>query len=174
MDTFFKRIQSKTRLFNPLKDFSLDEIPFEIRYDPLTGETGRVFDTPYRPPDSPDIAGIIQRSREMFCPFCPDALEKSTPLFPTELIPDGRIKHGDATLIPNLIPFDTYAGVSILSREHYIGIEDLTPEVMSDAFFAALLFIQRVIEFDPGYNSLLSTGIICLHPDQAWFIHIFR
>jgi len=171
MHTFFKRIQSKTRLFNPLKNFSLDEIPFEIRYDPLTGETGRVFDTPYRPPDRPDIAETIQRSREMFCPFCPDALETSTPLFPKEFIPEGRIKQGDATLIPNLIPFDTYAGVSILSGEHYIGIEDLTPEIMRDAFSAALQFIQRVVDFDPevqffsiNWNYMPPSGSSLVHP----------
>lgn len=149
MHTFFKRIHSQTRLFNPLKDFSFDEIPFEIRYDPLTGETGRVFDTPYRPPERPEIDEMIQRSKELFCPFCPDTLEKSTPLFPEELIPEGRIKEGQATLIPNLLPFDTYAGVAILSAEHYIRIEDLTPEIIRDAFSAALLFIQRVVDFDP-------------------------
>jgi galactose-1-phosphate uridylyltransferase len=85
-------------LFNPLKDFSLDEIPFEIRYDPLTGETGRVFDTPYRPPDRTDIAEMIQRSKEMFCPFCPDALEKSTPLFPKEFIPEGNPGNNEGCL----------------------------------------------------------------------------
>ncbi len=63
MNIFFKRIKSKTRFLNPIKGFSLDEIPFEIRYDPLTGETGRVFDLPYMPPDKPDLKETIQRSR---------------------------------------------------------------------------------------------------------------
>jgi UDPglucose--hexose-1-phosphate uridylyltransferase len=171
MDTLFKRIQSKTRLINPLKDFSLDEIPFEIRYDPLTGETGRVFDTPYKPPERHDINETVQRSREIFCPFCPDTLEKSTPLFPEELIPGGRIKEGQATLIPNLLPFDTYAGVAILSEKHYIKIADLTPEIMKDAFSAALLFIKRVVEFDPevhffsiNWNYMPQSGSSLVHP----------
>ena len=171
MDTFFKRIHSKIRLYNPLKEFSLDEIPFEIRTDPLTGETGRVFDTPYRPPERQDIDETVQRSREIFCPFCPEALEKSTPLFPKELIPEGRIKQGRATLIPNLLPFDTYAGVAIPSAEHYIGIENLTPEVMKDAFSAVLLFIKRVIEFDPkvqffslNWNYMPPSGSSLVHP----------
>lgn len=171
MSISFKRIKSKTRLFNPLKNFSFDEIPFEIRYDPLTGETGRVFDLPYKPPDRPDIGETIQRSREIFCPFCPDTLEKSTPLFPKEFIPGGRIREGQATLIPNLVPFDTYAGVSILSGEHYIKIEDLTPEIMRDAFSAALLFIKRVIDFDPevkflyiNWNYMPQSGSSLIHP----------
>jgi UDPglucose--hexose-1-phosphate uridylyltransferase len=171
MHKFFKRIQSKTHLFNPLKDLSFDEIPFEIRYDPLTGETGRVFDTPYRPPERPEIDETVQRSKELFCPFCPDALETSTPLFPEELIPGGRIRQGKATLIPNLLPFDTYAGVAILSEEHYIKIADLTPEIMKDAFSASLLFIQRVVEFDPevhffsiNWNYMPQSGSSLVHP----------
>ena len=171
MNTFFKMIKSKTRLLNPLKDFSLDEIPLEIRYDPLTGETGRVFDLPYKPPDRPDLKETIQCSREIFCPFCPEALEKSTPLFPKEFIPEGRIKVVQATLIPNLVPFDKYAGVSILSGEHYIGIEDLTPERMRDAFSAALLFIQRIVDFDPevkffyiNWNYMPQSGSSMIHP----------
>ncbi len=167
----FKRIKSKTRLLNPLKDFSLDEIPFEIRYDPLTGETGRVFDFPYKPPDRPDIKETIQRSREISCPFCPEALEKSTPLFPKEFIPGGRIREGQATLIPNIIPFDRYAGISILSGEHYIGIEDLAPERMKDAFSATLLFIKRVVDFDPevqflyiNCNYMPQSGSSLVHP----------
>jgi len=156
---------------NPLKGFSFDEIPFEIRYDPLTGETGRVFDTPYRPPERPEIDETVQRSKELFCPFCPDALEASTPLFPEELIPGGRIKQGQATLIPNLIPFDTYAGVVILSAEHYIKIADFTPKIMEDAFSAALVFIQRVVDFDPqvqffsiNWNYMPQSGSSLVHP----------
>lgn len=156
---------------NPFKGFSLDEIPFEIRYDPLTGETGRVFDFPYKPPATPDIQEIVQRSKEIFCPFCPDKLEKSTALFPKGFIPEGRIKAGQATLIPNLLPLDTYAGVSILSGEHYIGIEELTPETMRDAFSAALLFIQRVVDVDPkvqffsiNWNYMPQSGSSLVHP----------
>jgi len=124
MTISFNKIEAKTRLLNPLKDFVLDEIPLEIRFDPLTGQTGRVFDLPYTPPEKPDLSKIIQQSKEIFCPFCPEALEKSTPLFPEEVIQGGRIMKGQALLIPNLLPIDKYAWVSILSTEHYNAIED--------------------------------------------------
>jgi galactose-1-phosphate uridylyltransferase len=170
MKLSFKTIKGKARLINPLKGFTLDEIPYELRFDPLTGETGRVFDFPFTP-DMPDLAGTVQRSREIFCPFCPETLEKSTPLFPEDLIPEGRIRVGEATLIPNLVPIDTYAGVSIFSREHYIPIENMTPETMHDPFAAALSFIKRVADQDPlvnffsiNWNYMPPAGSSMVHP----------
>ncbi len=170
-DTFFKKIRSKTSFLSPFKDFAMDEIPFEIRYDPLTGETGRVFDLPYQVPERADPREVIQRSRELFCPFCPDSLKKSTPLFPEELVKEGRIHIGRATLIPNLVPFDTYAGVAIVSPEHYISMEELTPEAMSDAFSAAMMFIREVARFDPevryfsiNWNYMPQSGSSLVHP----------
>lgn len=148
MSVEFKKIRSQVRLMNPFKGHSLDEIPFEIRFDPLTGETGRVFDLPFKA-GKPDVADIVDRSRKIFCPFCPASLEKSTPEFPKDLIPEGRIKVGDATLIPNLAPFEKHAGVAIFSKEHFLPMEDLTPETMRDAFSASLLYLKRVAQSDP-------------------------
>jgi len=151
MSISFKKIVTKTSFLNPLKNFSPDEVPFEIRFDPLTGQTGRVFDLPYHP-EPPDLSQLVQRSKEIFCPFCPNELEKSTPLFPKELVEDGRIKVGKALLIPNLLPFDKYAGISVLSPQHYLSMKDLTPEEIGDAFSATLLFVKRVAEVDPAVN----------------------
>ena len=148
MSIEFKRITGKTRLLNPFKGNILDEIPFEIRFDPLTGSTGRVFDLPFKA-EKPDVADIVERSKTIFCPFCPAALEKSTPEFPKDLIPEGRIKVGGATLIPNLAPFEKHAGVAIFSPEHFLPMENLTPETMRDAFSACLLYLKRVAQSDP-------------------------
>ena len=147
MTIFFKKITGRTRLLNPFKGNTLDEIPFEIRFDPLTGQTGRVFDLPFKA-DKPDVSDIVDRSKKIFCPFCPAALEKSTPEFPKDLIPEGRIQVGDATLIPNLAPFEKHAGVAIFSREHFLPMENLTPETMRDAFLASLLYLKRVAQAD--------------------------
>jgi UDPglucose--hexose-1-phosphate uridylyltransferase len=148
MTISFKKITGKTRLLNPFKGNTLDEIPFEIRFDPLTGQTGRVFDLPFKA-EKPDVADIVDRSKRIFCPFCPASLEKSTPEFTKDLIPEGRIKVGDATLIPNLAPFEKHAGVAIFSQEHFLPMENLTPETMRDAFSACLLYLNRVAQSDP-------------------------
>jgi galactose-1-phosphate uridylyltransferase len=144
----FRKIRSQVRLINPLKNHTLDEIPFEIRFDPLTGETGRVFDLPFKA-EKPDVDDTVERSRKLFCPFCPETLQKSTPEFPRDFVPEGRIRVGDACLIPNLAPFEKYAGVAILSPEHFIPMEALGPEKVHDAFSASLLFLRKVSRFDP-------------------------
>ena len=148
MTISFKKTTGRTRLLNPFKGNTLDEIPFEIRFDPLTGQTGRVFDLPFKA-EKPDVADIVDRSKKIFCPFCPASLEKSTPEFPKDLIPEGRIKVGHATLIPNLAPFEKHAGVAIFSQEHFLPMENLTPETMRDAFSASLLYLKRVAQSDP-------------------------
>jgi UDPglucose--hexose-1-phosphate uridylyltransferase len=169
MSVAFKKITERTRLLNPFKGNTIDEIPFEIRFDPLTGSTGRVFDLPFKA-ERPDVTGIVERSKNIFCPFCPSALEKSTPEFPKDLIPEGRIKVGDATLIPNLAPFEKHAGVAIFSQEHFLPMENLTPEVMHDAFSASLLYFKRVTETDPlvryfsiNWNYMPSAGSSIVH-----------
>jgi UDPglucose--hexose-1-phosphate uridylyltransferase len=148
MTISFNKIIGKTRLLNPFKSNTLDEIPFEIRFDPLTGATGRVFDLLFKA-EKPDVADIVDRSRKIFCPFCPAALEKSTPEFPKDLVPEGRIKVGKATLIPNLAPFEKHAGVAIFSPEHFLPMENLTPDTMGDAFSACLVYFRRVAQRDP-------------------------
>jgi len=170
MTVSFRKIQSSARILNPFKGHALDELPFEIRFDPLTGETGRVFDLPFKA-EKPRIEAIIERSGEIFCPFCPEVLEKSTPAFPEDIIPGGRLKVGRASVIPNLVPFDQYAGVTVFSDEHYIPMEKLTPETMRDAFLASLLFLKRIEEIDLtvrffsiNWNYMPPAGSSIVHP----------
>jgi len=170
MTVSFKKISSSARILNPLKGHALDELPFEIRFDPLTGETGRVFRLPFKA-DKPRMEETVQRSREIFCPFCPGVLEKSTPAFPEDIIPGGRLKVGRASVIPNLVPFDRYAGVAIFSDEHYLPMEDLTAETMKDAFLASLLFLKRIQDIDSAvrffsinWNYMPPAGSSIVHP----------
>jgi len=169
MAVAFRKIASKMRFMNPQKDFALEEIPFEIRTDPLTGFTGRVFDLPYSPPEHEPIEGL--GGKPGFCPFCPEHIEQSTPLYPKELISEGRIRIGEATLFPNLLPLDKYTGVSVLSHDHYIAMQDMTPDKMTDAFFAARLLIERIAETDPevacfniNWNYGREAGSSIVHP----------
>lgn len=148
-----------------------EEIPFEIRTDPLTGTTGRVFNFPYQPPKSPNTDETFKRSEGIFCPFCPENIENSTPRFPEELIPGGKIRKGTATLVPNILPLDRYVGVAVFSPQHFVRMEHLNPEMMRDAFLLVQEFIQRVSEFDPGvdcfsinWNYMPPAGSSLVHP----------
>ncbi|MBW1941317.1 MAG: hypothetical protein JRJ51_00600, partial [Deltaproteobacteria bacterium] len=87
------------------------------------------------------------------------------------LVPEGRIRVGDAILFPNILPLDRYTGISVLSKTHYVPMEDFTPETMQDAFRAALIFINRVAAYDPGiqyfninWNYMPQAGSSLVHP----------
>ena len=147
----FRKIKTQTRLLNPFRDFTPDKIPLEVRFDPLTGQTGRVFNLHYKC-EPTDWTDIVKQSQKSFCPFCEAALEKSTPLFPQDLIPEGRIRLGEATLIPNLVPFDKYAGVCIMTHRHFVPLQDWSPENMLDAFAASQRFLKEIAARDPAVN----------------------
>jgi UDPglucose--hexose-1-phosphate uridylyltransferase len=148
-----------------------EEVPFEIRTDPLTGTTGRVFSLPYHPPKSPNTEETFKRSEEIFCPFCPENIENSTPRFPEKLVPEGKIRIGSATLVPNVLPLDRYVGVAVFSPQHFVRMEELTPEMMRDAFLAVQEFIRRVSEVDRradcfsiNWNYMPPAGSSLVHP----------
>jgi len=171
MDISFKKIKGHMRVKNPFKGFSMDEIPFEIRYDPLTGQSTRIFDLPYRPVSRPDFDALIKRSKDMTCPFCPESLERVTPLFPEDMIPGGRLHEGAACLFPNLLPLDQYAAVCIFGKDHFIAPGDFTPEIIRDGFAAAKTFIEIVARHDPdarffniNWNYMPPSGSSMIHP----------
>jgi len=171
MGISFKKIKDVMRLKNPLKGFSMDEIPFEIRYDSLTEQTTRVFDLPYRPVARPDFSELIRKSKEMNCPFCPESIEKVTPLYSEEIIQGGRIHVGGAVLFPNLLPLDRYAGVCIFGSDHFIALGDFTPDIMRDGFIAARTFVDIIARHDPdvhffsiNWNYMPPSGSSMIHP----------
>ncbi|MFP4086367.1 MAG: hypothetical protein ACLFUL_06195 [Desulfobacteraceae bacterium] len=171
MSIAFEKIKDRTRLKNPFKDFAMDEVPFEIRCDPLTGQTSRVFDLPYRPIARPDFGELVQKSRETDCPFCPEHLEQMTPLYPEEIVPEGRVHVGDACIFPNFLPLDRYAGVCIFGKDHFIPPGGFTPEVMRDGFTAARTFIRTIARKDPdvhffsiNWNYMPPAGSSIMHP----------
>lgn len=170
MAVTFKKISSSARILNPLKGHALDDLPFEIRFDPLTGETGRIFQLPFKA-EKPDVEETVRKSREIFCPFCPEVLEKSTPAFPEDIVPGGRLRVGAASVIPNLVPFDRYAGVTVFSDRHHIPMEDFTPAAMKDPFVASLRFLQRLEAIDSkvrffsiNWNYMPPAGSSIVHP----------
>ena len=171
MAIHFRRFKDKMSFMNPFKDFTLDEMSLEVRFDPLTGQTSRILDMPYELPARPDLDDLVRKSREISCPFCPDSLEKSTPIYPEELVPEGRIIRGEACLFPNIMPLDRYTGVCVLSKAHYIAMEEFTPGILKDSFMASWDFVRAVAAHDPdaGYfninwNYMFPAGSSLVHP----------
>lgn len=162
----------KTTFHNPLQNFELTEIPCEIRYDPLTGQAARLISI--RKPNLPehDWTPFVEESRRRFCPFCPDQIEQTTPRFPEELIPGGRFQWGEATVVPNLNPYDQYSVVVVISPRHYLSMPELTPEVISNSFEAGLEFLKRISAKDSqgakycsiNWNYMPYSGGSLIHP----------
>jgi galactose-1-phosphate uridylyltransferase len=168
---FVKRVNQSTYL-DPASDFALKTVESEIRYDPLTGRISRVF--PFRKFALPkhDWTPFVEQSKQRFCPFCPEVLEKVTPKFPADIAPEGRIKIGDVTVVPNLNPYDKYASLVVMSSRHYIPIEEIDAKLIVSSFRAGLDYLQRVTAIDPdgsryvsmNWNYMPYSGGSIIHP----------
>ena len=99
----FERQQKNARYLDPQTNFQEKSIACEMRRDPLTGRSGRVahglgFHLP--PLDVAPLVAISQVS----CPFCLGRLFEVTPRFPVEIVPEGRLKLGEAVVFPTWCP----------------------------------------------------------------------
>ncbi len=88
----------------PDRDFASSETSVEVRWDPLTGHAARLVrsPSPLFPPSGFDLEALAEQT-ELSCPFCPDRLERMTPMFPPAVWPEGRIRSGGAVGFPNLL-----------------------------------------------------------------------
>jgi len=160
------------RISDPTRDFEETILPFERRVDPLTRQTSIVYVARSRVPiGEPDIPGLIERSLAVGCPFCPQAMDKFAMRFPTDLIPEGRIDLGESHVFAQVLPLAPYGAVIVLSSEHFIGLSDFTEGMLADGFSACQVYLQRVLEYDPGakYHSILwnympPSGASQIHP----------
>jgi len=147
--------------------------PIEYRQDPLTGVVtfihprrgrGAYFHT-----EQELIEQMALQTREG-CFFCPDKVATSTPTFPTELVSEGRLARGQATLFPNLFAQKSCAAVAVLSHAHYLRLDEFTPSLFADAFILAGDYLARAHEVygaryaEVGGNYLHPSGSSVMHP----------
>lgn len=157
------------RFLDPTDGFADKERGIEYRIDPLTGEMGMVRDLRYSNPPPPDLTSLIEKSRER-CPFCPGAVEETTPRFIPAFREEGYIQVGEARVFPNLYPYNRYGAVTVISREHYVGLSAFTVPMLTDAFLASREYLKTVSAYDPESKYC---GIMwnCFPPANASQIH---
>ncbi|MFZ5644265.1 MAG: hypothetical protein ACOY46_11800 [Bacillota bacterium] len=168
----FRKNISKTVYHDPTKNFTLNEVNSEKRYDPLTGKMVRIF--PFRKIAFPrhDWTPFVEESRQRFCPFCPGVLEHATPRFQEEFIPGGRLQVGESVLVPNLHPYETHTGVVVMTPQHYLSMEDITVNIMADSMEAGLKYLLAIAEKDSknarycsiNWNYMPYAGGSLIHP----------
>ena len=174
MDIKFNKKVSEAVLHSPLKNFEMVSQPIEGRADPLTGHTtvvrtGRKFWQTQYTTDEELLSEIAEQTRE-WCFFCPEKVSESTPRYPEEFIPGGRITVGEATLFPNLFAQKEHSAVAVISRQHFVPLDQFTPQLLADAFKACSVFVQRVYDYksakhcEIGFNYMFPAGSSLPHP----------
>jgi len=178
---------AEARLLNPLKNFELDLQPIEYREDPLLGltsivRTGRRFWAALYTTDEKVLEELIERTRGR-CFFCPDKVAASTPRFPPEFIPEGKLHKEDAWLFPNLFAQKEYSAIAVISSRHYLPLDEFTPQILGNGFKLSAEYIGRVHQIkgikyaEIGCNYLFTGGASIVHPhlqilasDMAYYL----
>lgn len=152
----FRRQFHHSVFLDPARDLAEKKAVTEVRYDPLTGNVSKLF--PFRSLNFQrhDWEPFVEKSRQQFCPFCPGTLEKATPRFVKDFYAGGHIKAGEATVVPNLNPYEKYAAVVIMCREHYVPMAEIQPAMIIDSFQAALSYLKTARKYDPENTSYCS------------------
>ena len=108
---------------NPLLGNRLDTQDLEIRKDPLTDRQS-IFNPRLQDKAAvffgPTDAALIERlarASEPSCFLCGERWKQTTPMYPEELVPGGRIQVGDAVLFPNLFPLSQLHAVIRVGRD---------------------------------------------------------
>jgi UDPglucose--hexose-1-phosphate uridylyltransferase len=151
--------------------FTEQVIPLEFRLDPLTGQSCRVVRFNLNRIQKTDLAALEKRSRELPCPFCPPLVEKITPRFPPDLVPEGVIRQGQARAFPNTGPYDVHGAVVVITDQHFVKLTEFTLETIFNALLAAHTFLKDVLKADHAvkhhfiaWNYMPPSGGSLVHP----------
>jgi UDPglucose--hexose-1-phosphate uridylyltransferase len=148
-----------------------DDIPVEFRTDPLTGRTCRVVRYSTDRIVATDLAALDRKSRELGCPFCPGTIDKITPQFPPDLVPERVIRRGKAIAFPNTGPYDVYGIVVVMSDKHLITLKEFDLDTVFNALLAAQDCLKRFEKADAevkyhfiAWNYMMPSGGSLVHP----------
>ncbi|HEV8624186.1 MAG TPA: hypothetical protein VG034_06995 [Acidimicrobiia bacterium] len=162
----------KVEVLHPGHGFEPVATHLEIRWDPLTGHTSRVLPpSGLLPPQRFDLAALAAETQAA-CPFCSELIESAVPRFPSAILPEGRLRVGEAVLFPNLLPYSQYSSVSVYSpARHFLPLGQLTPRLVTDNLAAQVAFDDAVVAADPAAswasinaNHMLPSGSSIFHP----------
>ena len=169
MEIKFERFHLQSDSRSPLGESEIISVPTEVRIDPLTKRRSRIITWALPPQDKFDFSKMAQESKG--CIFCPENVLQKTPQFLNEISSEGRISIGGAIGFPNLYPAGTYGSVVVLCGDHFLNLNQLTPEIYEEAFSVSVEIIRRTMDFDPdarywqiSQNYLLPGGSSILHP----------
>lgn len=173
----FESVESGFTILNPQNNFSEETHKVEVRKDPLLGDTS-VYNPFLRDKakaffgdNDPDLVRRLVDESSKTCIFCGDRIEKTTPKYPPDLVPEGRIRRGEALLFPNLFAIGKYHAVAALSASHFLKLSEFTAGIVGDGLTAVRDFIKAVYRNDESVpfatinaNYLFPGGASLVHP----------
>lgn len=169
MEIKFERYHLQSDFLSPLNGFETVSVPTEVRIDPLTRRRSRIITWGLPDRGKFDFSQMIEESKG--CIFCPENVLLKTPQFLKEIVPEGRISIGRAIGFPNLYPAGTYGSVVVLCENHFLNLNEFTPEIYEEGLSVAVEIIRKTIAYDPNarfwqvcQNFLLPGGSSILHP----------
>jgi UDPglucose--hexose-1-phosphate uridylyltransferase len=173
----FERSVETATFFSPLAGMALADQTIEVRRDPLTGMTAvssselatkeEMF---YGKTDWAHADELAARTREG-CFFCPEKVLETTPRYPEDVVPGGRLERGRALVFPNLFPLAAVHSVVTFPGEHFLRPSQFTPDLLEEGLGAAVDFMGRAERAYPGLehlelccNHMLPAGASMVHP----------
>ena len=173
----FESTDSPLTILEPSKGFAEGLHTVVVRRDPLLGDT-----SVYNPflkdkaklffgENDPDLLRQLIESSRKACFFCGESVTNSTPKYPSALVPEGRIRSGEAILFPNLFSIAKYHAITALSRAHFLALSEFTPAVVADGLSVNQEFLNAVYRDDTSVpftivcaNYLFPAGASLVHP----------
>ncbi len=170
----FEKLVVNSEFHTPLKDFAIDVQPIEYRKDPLFSSWCRInvkrTERIKQWKSDADFWDSIEKSKKG-CFFCPENIEKTTPRFLASIAKEGRIKHGETQVFPNLFPFAQYHAIATLGESHFTDLHEFTTRQIEDTLTASIDFFSRVLKADKkarwpsfNWNNLPPSGASIIHP----------
>ncbi|MBO3803243.1 MAG: hypothetical protein JTT11_05130 [Candidatus Brockarchaeota archaeon] len=161
---------------NPLKGFKEDVVTFEYRKDPLTGRNTTVvkgmleYVSKFLSTDEKLLGSLAEKTR-VGCPFCPESVMAKTPMFTEDFSKEGRIRVGNAVVVPNLLGHAERSAVVVMAKEHSLRLDEFEPSAILDGLKGGLAYVRRLSETDPSvsfpvfaFNYLPPAGSSIFHP----------
>ena len=173
----FERSEEKAVFHSPLAGMELAGQVIEVRRDPLTGMTAVASgelrtkeETFYGKTDWAYADALAAQTREG-CFFCPEKVLQSTPKYPDDVLPGGRLERGRALVFPNLFPLAGLHAVVTFPEKHFLRPSQYTPDLLHEGIGAAVEFMGRAEQAYPGLehlelccNNMLPAGASLVHP----------
>lgn len=144
MDIQLRKEVLQNAFLDPRNWFNTKTTALEVRYDPLTGRTAHIAHLGAIAPQPLNLAELDLEDLRALCPFCPDRREQVTPKFPPDLVPEGRLRRGQALVVPNIAPYDSISAVTVITGQHLVPLADFTAQHLVDALAVSLEFLRSV------------------------------